>query len=84
MSSAPTNQNGLWVLGTVLSKHDIQAFGVSETSKQIVGYQYAASQSEAIGRFVAKTQERYPGFSLGEIISLEIPPAQPIGSNEGL
>lgn len=62
-----------WVLGTLLTKQDVQPWGMHSTTRQIVGYQLAASEAEAIGQFVVRTQERNPGFAVGEIISLKLP-----------
>lgn len=66
-----------WVLGTILTKQDVQPWGMTSTTRQIVGYQLAASEAEAIGQFVVRTQERNPGFAVGEIISLKLP--YPVG-----
>ena len=66
-----------WVLGTLLTKQDVQPWGMTTTTRQIVGYQLAASEAEAIGQFVVQTQERNPGFAVGEIISLKLP--YPVG-----
>lgn len=66
---------GGWVLGTILTKQDVHHWGTTTNTRQIVGYQYASSKAEAVGQFVAMTQERNPGYSLGEIVSLKLPPA---------
>ena len=61
-----------WVLGTLLTKQDDP---YTVTTRLIVGYQFASSKDEAVGKFVVMTQERNPGYSLGEIVSLTLPPA---------
>lgn len=66
----------LWALGAPVEKHTITAHGVDVMTRNIVGYRFATTKEEAVGHFVLMAQEKNKGFSIGEVVAIEIPEDQ--------
>jgi hypothetical protein len=56
-----------------MSKHMVVENGSTTTTRNVMGYRVSYNEDEAIGSFTKKMLGENTGFSMGEIIILEIP-----------